>query len=171
MNGLREDLDAVAPTMGRLGKLRYTHLDMIDFIILHPEVSQEALGARYGFSGAWVSNVMASDAWKSQMAKRRSELVDPALLDGIAERFKGLARLSLERLQEKLQAPQVSDGLVLKAVELGARGLEIGGFGRPTVQAPAVAVPEDRLSRLASRLEALQGVHNGEIIDGEIVKE
>lgn len=160
-----------SPTMGAIGKLRYTHLDMIDFIIMNPGVSQGELAERYGFSESWISNVMASDAWKSQMAGRREALVDPLLVDSLNERFKGLARLSLQRLQEKLEKPQVSDGLVLKAVELGARAIEQGGFGRPSVQLPPAAPVEDRLSRLAARLETLQGSHTPEIIDAEVVKE
>lgn len=140
-----------APTMGRLDKVRYTHTDMIDFLIANPRASQNELALRYGYTVGWISNVMASDAWKAAMAARRAELVDPVLLATITERFEGITRLSLDRLQQKLEAPQVSDQVVLKAVELGAKALGVGG-NAPPPPPPAT----DHLAQLAQRLIALQ---------------
>lgn len=140
-----------APTMGNLDKVNYSHADMIDFIIANPRVTQNQLAARYGYSVGWVSNVMASDAWKSQMAARRAELVDPVLTATITERFEGLARLSLDKLQQKLESPTPSDQVVLKSVELAAKALGVGG-NAPPPPPPAA----DHLSALADRLLLLQ---------------
>ena len=118
---------AAAPTMGVVAKVNYSHLDMIDYILAHPGASLKDLAARYGYSIGWICNVQASDAWKSAFAARRAELVDPVLAATIAERFEGVTALSLERLREKLEAPQVSDQVVLRAVELGARAMGVGG--------------------------------------------
>lgn len=158
-----------APTMGVVAKVNYTHTDMIDFLITNPRATQNQLAARYGYSVGWVSNVMASDAWKSLMASRRAELVDPVLTATLTERFEGMTRLSLQRLQEKLEAPQVSDQVVLKAVELGAKAMGIGGNA-----APPPAPPVDHLAALAQRLLVLQsqvrqGVFNGQTIEAEVV--
>lgn len=134
-----------------VAKVGYTHQDMIDCIIAHPGISQGELAARYGYTQAWVSQVMASDAFKAALAARRAELVDPTLQLSIEERFRGMAELSLQRLMQKLEAPQVSDNVVLKAVELGAKALGVGGNA-----APVQAVPVDHLSVLAERLRSLQ---------------
>jgi len=139
-----------APTMGKLAKLRYSHTDMIDFIIANPQVSQGDLAARYGYSQSWISNVMASDAWKSQFASRRAEVVDPVLGLSMNERFEAMASRSLERLMERLDAPAVSDNVILKAVELGAKAMGVGG------NAPPAAPPGDHLAVLAARLIELQ---------------
>lgn len=140
-----------APTMGNLDKVSYSHADMIDYIIANPRVTQGQLAARYGYTQGWISNVMASDAWKAAMAARRAELVDPILTATLTERFEGITRLSLDRLQQKLEAPQVSDQVVLKAVELGAKAMGIGG-NAPPPPPPA----SDHLATLAQRLIALQ---------------
>lgn len=159
-----------APTMGALGKVRYSHQDMIDFFIANPERSQKDAALRYGYTQAWVSNVMASDAWKAAFAARRAEVVDPTLMATLNERFEGLATRSLERLMEKLDQPQVSDNLVLRAVELGAKACGVGG------NAPAAPPPgTDHLARLANRLLELQAgirkqVSNERIIDGEVIQ-
>lgn len=152
-----------APTMGVVAKINYSHADMIDFIISNPGCTQNTLAARYGYSVGWVSNVMASDAWQSAMAARRSEICDPVLVATIEERFKGITLMSLERLKQKLEAPQVSDNVVLKAVELGARAMGVGGNAPP--QAPS----GDHLAQLANRLIELQSkvrmVTNMEVVD------
>ena len=153
-----------APTMGRLDKVRYTHIDMIDFIIANPGTGLRNIGARYGFSIGWISNVMASDAWKAAMAARRTELVDPVLTATITERFEGMTQLSLQRLQEKLEAPQVSDQVVLKAVELGAKALGVGGNA-----APPPPPAGDHLAQLANRLIELQSRVRMNTFQGETI--
>lgn len=131
-------------------KVRYSHTDMIDFIISNPGCMQKDLANRYGYSDGWISSVMSSDAWLSAMAARRAELVDPILTATIDERFRMLTNRSLDRLMEKLNAPKVSDNVVLKAVELGAKAMGVGGNAAP------VAPPQDHLARLANRLIDLQ---------------
>ena len=154
-NSMDTALAAAAPTMGALQKVRYSHTDMIDFIIANPQTTQNALASRYGYSVGWVSNIMASDAWQSAMAKRREELVDPTLVATIDERFRGITLQSLERLKQKLEAPAVSDNVVLKALELGAKALGVGG------NAPPPPPAADHLAQLANRLLDLQaGVRN-----------
>lgn len=148
---------------GVIEKVRYSHQDMIDFIIAHPGTSQNTLAARYGYSAGWICQVMASDAWKAAMAARREEMIDPILLATVKERFEGIAMLSLQRLQEKLEQPQVADNTVLKAVELGAKALGLGG-NTPIPQAPA---PADHLAQLANRLIDLQSQVRGRVIEGE----
>lgn len=155
---------ARAPTMGVVAKVNYSHTDMIDFIIANPGTTQNALAARYGYSVGWVSNVMASDAWQSAMAARRSEICDPVLVATIEERFKGITLLSLERLRQKLEAPQVSDNVVLKAVELGAKAVGVGGNAPPPPSG-------DHLAQLANRLIELQSkvrVATMEVIDVQV---
>ncbi|MEG7795892.1 hypothetical protein, partial [Listeria monocytogenes] len=76
-----------------MAKIRYSHTDMIDFIIANPGITQNDIAARYGYSVGWVSNVMASDAWQSAMAARRSEICDPVLVATVEERFKGITLL------------------------------------------------------------------------------
>ena len=147
--------------MGNVAKVNYSHLDMIDYILAHPGASLKDLAARYGYSIGWICNVQASDAWKSAFAARRAEMVDPVLVATINERFEGITALSLERLREKLEAPAVSDNVVLRAVELGAKAMGVGGNApsAPTHQ-------EDHLARLAARLIELQSqVRQGVTID------
>ena len=135
-----------------IAKVRYSHTDMIDFIIANPWVSQNELASRYGYSPSWVSVVLSSDAFQSAMAARRDEVVDPRLKATLEERFRALTIQSLNRLMEKLDAPVVNDQVALRAAELGAKALGLGGHAPTPPQTPAV----DHLARLADRLIDLQ---------------
>lgn len=163
----------LAPTMGRLGKVSYTHDAMIDLIVGNPTVSQNELAASFGYSVGWVSNIMASDAFQARLAQRKDELIDPVLRMTIEERFKGLVQRSLDVLMEKLSRPTsvIPDNLALQAAALGARGASLGGFGKEAPPAPPPT--SDRLAQLAGRLVILQRevrtkVQNGQVIEGEV---
>ena len=161
---MMEEIETAGPPPA-ISKIRYSHADMIDFIIANPGISQNAIAARYGYSVGWVSRVMSSDAWQSAMAARRGELVDPTLVATIDERFKAMTQLSIDRLMQKLEAPQVSDQVVLRAVELGAKAMGIGG------NAPPPPPAQDHLARLASRLIELQAnVRQGVVINGQAIE-
>lgn len=139
--------EAKRPTMGNIKKLRYTHEAMVDLIIQHPEISQNHLAALFGYTPSWVSNVMASDAFQEQLAKRRTEICDPILRATLEERTRALYLQSLAVLQQKLDSPEVSADVAIKAAELGARSLGLG----QAKQAPEVG-GTDRLKLLAARL-------------------
>ena len=165
LDSVLKEIEEMPPA---IAKIRYTHTDMIDFILANPGCSQNSIAARYGYSVGWVSRVMSSDAWQSAMAARRSEVVDPSLVATVDERFRALTMRSLDRLQEKLDAPMVSDNVVLKAVELGARAMGIGGNATPPTPPPA----GDQLATLALRLIDLQSRIRSQpitIIEGEVI--
>jgi hypothetical protein len=166
----------VAPTMGRLQKVSYTHDAMIEFIIAESArpggISQKQIAEYFGYTEAWVSNILASDAFQMRLDNRRKELIDPELAATIKERFQALVIQSLKVLQQQLNKTEVSPNVALRCAELGAKALGVGGHSQPP---PAPS--QDRLLRLAERLVVLQaGVRArvGETIDGEtgeIIKE
>lgn len=147
-----------------MGKVSYTHEGMIDLIIMHPEMSQGQLAAHFGYSEPWISNILASDAFQAQLAKRREEIVDPVLKATMEERCRALVIRSQEVLMKKLSQPVVSDVVALKAYELGCKSIGIGGHAPP----PRTEVPGDRLTALAERLILLQSnIRKGVTLDGQ----
>ena len=158
---------ARAPTMGKIGKISYTHQDMIDYIIRNPGCSGREIAARYGYTEAWVSNIRSSDAWQAAFAKRRSEIVDPGLTLSVQERMTSLTIRAHEVLMEKLDKPTVADNTVLKALELGARGVNAGNQNGIPLDAT------DHLAKLADRLVLLQTERRKGIVyeNAEIISE
>lgn len=112
-------------------KVSYTHDKLIDLIVANPRVKQGSLAAYFGYTEGWVSRVMSSDAFKLRMAQRRIDLVDPIITATLEDRFSALALRGLEVMQTKLDQPTdlVPFRDAAMAVELGGKGLAIGGFG------------------------------------------
>lgn len=131
----------------QIARVRYSHEDCIDRMLTSPGISEGALAQIYGVTASWMSIVVNSDAFKTQMAKRREELIDPMLAASLNERFGALAAKSVEILLEKLNKPEVSDKLALEAAALGAKAV---GLGQPT--APPGPSATDHLAALAHRL-------------------
>ena len=144
------------PGRPEIARVRYTHDAMIDLIIQEPGIHQNELAKVFGFSATWISVVINSDAFQAKLALRKDELIDPELRASIKERFQAVVVRSTQVLLEKLNKPvdQISDQLALRAAEMGAKALGLGG------NAPAQTVvisSEDRLQKLAGRLTGLMG--------------
>lgn len=133
----------------------YSHEALADLRILNPGMKLIELAAHFGRSPAYLSTLMATDAFQAILARRREVLEMPLLREELDARFKAVTQRSLEVLQEKLSLPsaQIPDALILKAVELGAKGANLPGFVAATQPTPVPA--GDRLATLAQRLENL----------------
>lgn len=170
------------------------HDAMIDYLIQNPGVKGIQIAKKFGYTASWVSCIMNSDEFKTKLDARRTELVDPVLRMTLEERIKTVTMRALEVLGEKLSAEtcDIPDSVVLKALELGAKGLGIGGFASSNTVVNTIP-PADHLNRLAENLLALQKRTRGElaprgvdfaprgelaprgdlavVIDGEVIKE
>lgn len=151
--GLRGDRP---PTAVQIDRISYTHDAVIDFIIANPSASQGNIASTFGYTPAWMSTIINSDAFQARLRARRGEIVDPALLATVNDRFKNVLSRSLEKLADLLETPSPPPNVILKAVELGARGMDVGGFGRAQVNLPPPPPAGDRLAALAERLVSLQ---------------
>lgn len=151
-------------------RLTYSHMAMAEAIMANPSLTNSQLGAMFGRTSTWVSIVKGSDAFKTFYAARYAELADPELSASIKDRFQAMTERGLRVLQEKLEKPaaEVSDNLVLRAVELGAKALAVGGNAPPPPPPNAADyLPEltERLLRLGAR------VRNHHAVDANIVGE
>lgn len=154
------------PTAIQVDRVSYTHDAVIDFIIAHPEASQGHIAATFGYTQSWMSILINSDAFQARLRERKGEIVDPALLATVNDRFRGVLNRSLEKLADLLETPSPPPNVILKAVELGAKGLDVGGFGRAQVNLPPQPPQGDRLKELAERLVSLQqNVRKGDVYE------
>lgn len=140
-----------------LARISYTHDAMIDALIAKPTITNKELQEMFGYTQQWISKIRWSDAFQARLKDRKDELVNPELMMSIEERIKSIVGRSLEVLEEKLQGDvhDIPDNIVIKALELGSKGLGIGGYANSTpIQ---VNLPQaDHLSRLAENLLLLQ---------------
>jgi hypothetical protein len=143
------------PLKPSIQKINYSHDGMINIILANRGISQNALAAHFGYTAAWVSTVMASDAFQARLAERAAEIEDPVLRASIEDNLKGLVSRSMEILKEKLSAPvsSIPDNLALRTLELSTRAL---GFGaRESTVNVTVNQVENHLEHLGGRLTDL----------------
>lgn len=141
--------------MNAIAKVNYTHEDMISTLIANPLISQNDLAARYGYSPAWVSRIMTSDAFQARLHEESARHLDPVIRASVQERFKALVSRSLEILEEKLNKPSeaISDQFALRTFELGSRA---AGYGARIESTPTTPVSVHvHLEQMADNLTGL----------------
>lgn len=108
-----------------IARVKYSHDAMIDILIADPSISQGAIAQQFGYTQAWVSRVMNSDAFLARLAERKSDLVDPSIALTLDEKFRALANQSLDIVMEKLAVTKNPD-TALKSLELASKALGYG---------------------------------------------
>lgn len=141
-------LEGTQSAAGAIQRVRYTHDAMIDLIISNPALSQGQIAAHFGYTQAWLSRVMNSDAFQARLAERKAEVVDPALVASIEEKLRALASKSLDVVLEKLSVTQNPD-LAMKAIETTTKAL---GYG---ARAQNVAVQQNFVVALPPKAQSV----------------
>lgn len=118
-------LQGTTSAAGAIARVKYSHDAMIDLIIADPRISQGQIAEAFGYTQAWVSRIMNSDAFLARMAQRKADLVDPTIVASIEEKLRALASVSLDVVLEKVQLTKNPD-LALSAAKLSTTAL---GFG------------------------------------------
>lgn len=162
---MSEPLKGTVSAANAIERVKYTHDGFIDMIIANPAISQAALASHFGYTQAWVSRIMNSDAFQARLAVRKGDIVDPTLVATIDEKLKALASKSLDVVLEKLSVTQNPD-TALKALEITSKALGYGARQQNlnVQQNFVVALPGKAVSS-----EDWAAVHGGggNIIEGE----
>lgn len=118
-------LEGTQSAANAIARVKYSHDAMIDLIIANPVASQGQIAAHFGYTQAWVSRIMNSDAFQARLAERKTEIVDPSLVASVDEKLRELASKSLDVVLTKLTTVPTLDG-ALKALEVTTRALGYG---------------------------------------------
>lgn len=153
------------PPRQAIARVRYTHDAMIDVILANPGITQNQLAATFGYTAAWISQILASDAFQAKLASRRAEVVDPVLQEAVDARLKGMMLRSIEVLSEKLNAPadNVPAQVALRTLEVSSRAL---GYGARDQQMNLQVNVETHLEGLSENLVSLLRKKKSEVIEG-----
>jgi len=116
--------------------INYSHTAMIDLIIQHPGISQNEIARFFGYTAAWISTIMGTDAFQTALAARREQIVDPTLRATLEEQARGLWLRSMEVLREKMNcdAANIPDQLALQTFAQSARALGYGARPPPSTE-------------------------------------
>lgn len=120
-------------------KESYSHEAMVRLMIANPTFTHGQLAGHFGRPAAWMSAVLASDAFQNTLDNSRHLILDPALTATLDERFRAVAIRSVHVLSERLNNPAVADLVVLKSAEIAIKALGVGILPAPATPAAAVA--------------------------------
>jgi len=125
-------------------KASYTHQALVDMLLANPAATQGEIARHFQYTESWVSQLLSSDAVKEYLIERKVELLDPILKASMENRLDALAKRSMDVLQKKLDLPEASGELALKALEIStrARGYGVAANKGPTTFNFVVAMPE-----------------------------
>lgn len=102
----------------QIAKVRYTHDAVIDEIIRNPAISQGELSKMFGFSQAWMSICINSDAFQQRLSERKAEMIDPQIIASINDRLDAVARRSLDKIMDRLEGKDATSPGPVKTAEL-----------------------------------------------------
>jgi hypothetical protein len=164
---------APSPSPGP-AKVSYTHEAMIDLLLTRPGITQNELAEAFGYTPAWVSRIMVSDAFRAKLAERRAEIIDPEVRDRAKKNFEAIVLRSQDLLMEKLNASatQVSDATVLRALDISSKAIGYGA--RAEVLQPVAINVDQHLTVLGENLTKMlrqrrEEVEDG-VVEGEVVE-
>lgn len=137
--------------------LPYSHEAMIELMIEHPNWTHKQFAAYWGKGAGWFASILASDNFQLALDGRRGEIANPEITATLDERYRAVVLRGLDVLQDRLGGKEVSDNLILRAVEIGGKAL---GMGQD--KAPPVA-PTGSVDALAERLMSAFAKQKGNV--------
>lgn len=94
--------------MAEIKKVTPTHEAMMDWMLLNPGATLAQMGAYFGYSPAWLSQVINSDLFQALYREKRGE-IDARVAMDIPAKMRGLASVALDKLVthvEKSEQPE-----------------------------------------------------------------
>ena len=79
-----------------------THLLMAEWIIQNPGKTLRDMGAFFGYSSPWLSQIINSDMFKAHLAGRVKD-IQAVVTQDVPEKMRALATLSIDRMTEVVQ--------------------------------------------------------------------
>lgn len=117
--------EMVADTNEIRTTLRSRHEAIVDLLISAPHLKIREIAERVGLSQSYISTLINSDTFRTRLAERREQLIDPLIVTSFEDRMRGAMAQSLEVLTDELEKKQTAD-LALRILEVGGRGAAYG---------------------------------------------
>ena len=130
---MSEPLKGTVSAANAIDRVKYSHDAMIDLMIEQPFLSQGQVAEYFGYTQAWVSRIINSDAFQARLAVRKQDLIDPTIVASIEEKMRAVASKSLDVVLEKLTTLQSFDQSV-KAFDVVSKALGYGARQQAAVQ-------------------------------------
>ena len=122
--------------------LNTKHLELIELMLLEPELKNSELAARIGCSEAWCSTIKHSDLFQEEYRKRLS-MHRAAVSEGIIRKTEAVCDITLSRMRTILEnEEEIGLGRLAQVFDLTAKRLFPGERNGGTVVNIALADPD-----------------------------
>lgn len=143
----------------QIKELSHTHQAFMDYMLLNPHASLKDMSACFGYTVAWISTVINSDAFQAEFALRRKD-ISARVASTTLEKIKIVADMGLDRLMDIV--PHTGDAdLVLETTDKMLKCLGIShktppgalqGSGPAFQQNNFFVLSKDKLSSLRGQI-------------------
>lgn len=142
--------------------LKHWHTRVVDYMIFHPEAKIKDLAEAFDVSPQWMGQLLKADSFKEYYCMRMEEHQSSVSV-AIVSKMQGVAVKALDKMNDKLDAKDISFGQVKEAAELSLKslgytaqgGINVAvhnqGKGQTNVM---VAVPSSAVEKARKRIEA-----------------
>lgn len=132
--------------MVKLKKMQYSHEALADVILANPSMKNTDLAIVFDKTPAWVSYVKNSSGFKAYIEKRKTELLDPVLIQQLEEKMTALAEQSIDVLMDKLAGLAPDGDLAAKTLSITSKALGYGVANNQTnIQTNFVVAMPDKV--------------------------
>lgn len=117
----------------QVAKMRIPHHAIMDMMLANPFMSQAEIAQRSGYTANWISILVNSDSWKSELSKRRGELNETLALEiqtDVTANLRSLALGGINKTKE-LIANSINLEQVTSATESALKLLGYGEQKKP----------------------------------------
>ena len=150
-------------------RLSHRHEAVLVAMLANPDAKLGDIAALLGYTPAWLSTLIHTDAFQGELKRRQGELWTDASVT-IRDRLTGLAEAGLDVLGERLNQMDTPTREVRETTQMALAGLGYsgGGGGAPSTQTINVLnVPSDVFDRARSRV--MEGRPAAlDVIEGEV---
>lgn len=164
----------LAPRPQPIQKLRYNHQAMVDLLVTDPTLSQNELADIFDRSPSWISTIICSDLFQDMLAKRRTEILGPEMLQSFKNQHEGLLNRSMAVLRAKLnkKPEEIPDQLALQVMKVAGQNLGLANQGETRVSIQETHVHLEELgSNLVGLLRRRRAAADQEPINGEVIQQ
>lgn len=122
--------------MAEIKELSIKHKAIMDYMLQNPMASGRAVADHFGVTQAWLSTIIHSNAFQSELAKRRAE-IEIQIAQDIPTRMRGLTHMALANLEAAYDLGTATRAMDMDVIKLG---LDVEGYTGKSSSAPAPSV-------------------------------
>lgn len=138
----------------QITRLSHRHEAVLRAMLENPDARLGDIAALLGYTPAWLSTLIHTDAFRAELKKRQGELWEESSIS-IRERLTGLAEAGLDVLGERLADAETPTREVRETTQMALAGLGYSGGGGAAAGGQTVNVinvPSEVFQRARSRV-------------------